>query len=277
MIHLFSYSFVQLALLAAIVLAGIHSYLGFHVVSRGVIFVDISMAQAAAFGAVVAMTLGFGTHSWAEYFISLFFTLAGAILISISRTRDNRIPQEAFIGIIYAGFSAGAILLLANHPGGTEELEEMLTGSLLTIRLSELIVTGLLYIAIGVFHFLFRKRFFRLSEDRGGATADGWSIGWWDFLFYASFGVVVTSSVHIAGVLLVFSFLVVPPVIALLFTKRKGIRLTIGWLIGFLGSVLGIALSIGLNFPTGPSIIASLILLLLISVAITKIIAIAKA
>jgi zinc/manganese transport system permease protein len=277
LIHLFSYSFVQLALLAALVLAGIHSYLGFHVVSRGVIFVDISMAQAAAFGAVVALILGLATHSWTAYFVSLFFTLTGAAIISVSRTRDNRIPQEAFIGIIYAGFSAAAILLLAGHPGGTEALEEMLSGSLLTMRLDDLISTAILYTAVGAFHYLLRKRFFRLSEDRAGAIRDGWSVGWWDFLFYASFGLVVTSSVHIAGVLLVFSFLVIPPVIALLITRHKGWRLTIGWIIGFLGSLVGIAISIGMNLPAGPSIIASLIALLLISVAIAGLISIVKA
>jgi zinc/manganese transport system permease protein len=266
MINLFSYHFVQLALLAALVLAGIHSYLGFHVVSRGVIFVDISMAQAAAFGAVVAMITGIAPHSVNAYFMSLAFTIAGAVLISISRTRDNRVPQEAFIGIIYAGFSAGAILLLARHPGGMEELEEMLTGSLLTMQWDDLISMAILYVAIGVFHYLLRNRFFRLSEDRSGAIRDGWSVGWWDFLFYASFGLVVTSSVHIAGVLLVFSFLVVPPVIALMFTRRKGVRLFIGWLIGFLGCLFGIIFSIGLNLPAGPSIIGSLILLLMLSV-----------
>lgn len=266
MINLFSYPFVQLALLAALVLAGIHSYMGFHVVSRGVIFVDISMAQAAAFGAVVATILGLGTHTWTAYFVSLFFTLAGAVIISISRTCDNRIPQEAFIGIIYAGFSAGAILLLAGHPGGMEEIEQMLTGSLLTMRVDDLISTAILYTIIGVFHWLLRHRFFRLSEDRPGAIKDGWSVGWWDFLFYASFGLVVTSSVHIAGVLLVFSFLVIPPVIALLFTRKKGVRLTIGWLVGFAGSLLGIAFALKLNLPAGPAIIGSLILLLIISV-----------
>jgi zinc/manganese transport system permease protein len=269
MINLFSYSFVQLALLAALVLAGIHSYLGFHVVSRGVIFVDISMAQAAAFGSVVAIIMGIEAHSTAEYFISLFFTFAGAAIISISRTRDNRIPQEAFIGIIYAGFSAGAILLLANHAGGMEELTETLTGSLLTMQLNDLISTAILYTGIGVFHYLFRRRFFRLSEDRAGAIRDGWKVGWWDFLFYASFGLVVTSSVHIAGVLLVFSFLVIPPVIALLFTKNKAARLAIGWSVGFLGSLFGITASIGLNLPAGPSIIGLLILLLIVSVVLS--------
>lgn len=271
MIHLFSYPFVQMALLAALVLAGIHSYLGFHVVSRGVIFVDISMAQAAAFGAVMAMILGLEQHSWAAYFVSLFFTLSGAAIISVSRTRDNRIPQEAFIGIIYAGFSAGVMLLLAGHAGGTEELEEVLAGSLLTVRADDLISTTILYAAIGAFHWLLRRRFFRLSQDRAGAIKDGWNVGWWDFLFYGSFGLVVTSSVHVAGVLLVFSFLVIPPVIALLFTKKKGLRLTMGWLAAFGGSMLGIALSVSLNLPAGPSIVGSLILILVLCVLLRQI------
>jgi len=235
-----------------------------------VIFVDISMAQAAAFGAVVAMILGCEQHSWAAYFVSLFFTLGGAAIISVSRTRDNRIPQEAFIGIIYAGFSAGVMLLLAGHAGGTEELEEVLSGSLITVRAHDLISTTILYAAIGAFHWLLRKKFFRLSQDRAGAIKDGWNIGWWDFLFYASFGLVVTSSVHVAGVLLVFSFLVIPPVIALLFTKKKGMRLAVGWMVAFGGSVLGIAVSVSLNLPAGPSIVGSLILILVLSVSIRQ-------
>ena len=270
MIHLFSYSFVQVALLAALVLAGIHSYLGFHVVSRGVIFVDISMAQAAAFGSVLAMTLGWAEHSWPTYFISLFFTLAAAALISVSRTKDNHIPQEAFIGIIYAGFATMAMLLLAKHAGGSEELEEVLAGSLLTIRIHDLTSMALLYAAIGTFHWFLRGRFFRISQDRAGAVQAGWKVGWWDFLFYASFGLVVTSSVHVAGVMLVFAFLVIPPVIALLFTRRQGHRLAFGWTVAFAGSVIGIAVSIGLNLPAGPSVIASLIVLLLAAVAIKR-------
>jgi zinc/manganese transport system permease protein len=276
-INLFSYPFVQLALLAALVLAGIHSYLGFHVVSRGVIFVDISIAQAAAFGSVVALMLGLEHHSWAAYFVSLFFTLAGALLISLSRTRDNRIPQEAFIGIIYAGFSTAAMLLLSGQPGGTEELQEMLAGSLLTVRVDDLVSTAIVYSAVGVFHWVLRGRFFRLSSDRAGAIRDGWNVGWWDFLFYASFGVVVTSSVHIAGVLLVFSFLVIPPVLALLFTPKKGLRLIVGWLVAFVGSVLGIAISVGLNLPAGPSIIASLVMILVLSVLVRQFLALLKA
>jgi zinc/manganese transport system permease protein len=271
-IHLFSYSFVQIALLAALVLAGIHSYLGFHVVSRGVIFVDISMAQAAAFGSVLAITLGWPQHSWLTYFMSLFFTLAAAALISVSRTRDNHIPQEAFIGIIYAGFATMAMLLLAKHAGGSEELEEVLAGSLLTIQKHDLVSMTFLYAAVGVFHWFLRGRFFRISQDRAGAVQAGWKVGWWDFLFYASFGLVVTSSVHVAGVMLVFAFLVIPPVIALLFTRTQGLRLAFGWTVAFAGSVIGVAASIGMNLPAGPSVIASLIVLLLVAVAVRRLI-----
>jgi zinc/manganese transport system permease protein len=267
---LFSYQFVQLALLAALVLAGIHSYLGFHVVSRGVIFVDISLAQAAAFGGVVAMVMGLEYHSMSAYIVSLMFTLAGAGVISISRMKDNRIPQEAFIGIIYAGFSAGVMLLLSGHPGGMEELEHTLSGSLMTITSSDLWVTAMIYGAIGVFHWIFRKQFFNISEAKSSSELGRKKTGWWDFLFYSTFGLVVTSSVHIAGVLLVFSLLVIPPVTALLFTRQKGLRLYVGWIIAFLGSVLGIALSVSLNLPAGPSIIAVLIAILLLSVVSRK-------
>jgi len=264
--NLFSYPFVQYALLASLILAGIHSYLGFHVVSRGVIFVDISLAQAAAFGGVAAMLLGLENHSMAAYLVSLAFTLAGAGIISVSRTKDNRIPQEAFIGIVYAGFSAGVILLLSGHPGGMEELEHTISGSLMTVTVRDLWVTALIYGAIGVFHYIFRNQFFRISENAAQNRHDGKSAGWWDFLFYGTFGLVVTSSVHIAGVLLVFSLLVIPPVIALLFTRRRGARLALGWVIAFVGSAIGIGLSVGANLPAGPSIIAILISILILTV-----------
>jgi zinc/manganese transport system permease protein len=266
--ELLSYPFVQMGLLAALILAGIHSYLGFHVVSRGVIFVDISLAQAAAFGGVIALILGVNPHSITAYLVSLLFTFGGAALISISRTKDNRIPQEAFIGIIYAGFSAATILFLAQRAEGMEELEHMLAGSLLTIDIYDLTFTAIMYSVIGILHWFLRKRFFRLSEDRAGAIAEGWSVGWWDFLFYTLFGLVVTSSVHIAGVLLVFSFLVIPPVAALLFTKKQGMRLLFGWVFAFIGCLLGIIISINANLPTGPSIIAAMIGLLIASILI---------
>ena len=207
MLELLSYGFVQMAVICALILAGIHAYLGFHIVSRGVIFVDLSLAQMAALGAAFATVIGVHKGGVLHYIISLFFTFVGAILISIMRTRDERIPQEAFIGILYAGGSALAILLLSGQPQGMEELQHMLTGSLLTVSPEENIKLAVTYAVIGLFHYIYRDRFFLITSDRAAAEQKGWQLTWWDFLFYASFGIVVTSSVVVAGVLLVFSLL----------------------------------------------------------------------
>jgi zinc/manganese transport system permease protein len=250
--------FVQLALVAAFVLAGIHTYLGFHVVSRGVIFVDLSMAQAAAFGTVVASVVGFGEDAAVRYVISLLFTLLAALLISIARTKDERVPQEAFIGIIYGAFSAGAILLLSRRPEGAGELNHLLSGSLLTVQPSQLLKITLLYAVIGLFYWLFRERFFTISEDRQRAVRKNWRVGFWDFLFYGTFGIVVTSSVEIAGVLLVFALLVIPPVVAVLFTQKRRNRLIVGWAVGFVSALFGVLLSLKFDLPISPSIIMAM-------------------
>jgi zinc/manganese transport system permease protein len=266
-LEIFAQTFVKLAVLCVLILAGIHAYLGFHVVSRGVIFVDLSLAQVSALGAVVAMALGFD-HGLEQYLISLAFTFLGAFIITVSRTRDERIPQEAFIGIIYAGSTALAILLLAHQPHGKEEIDHMLAGSLLTVTPRELIKIAILYSIVGVFHYLFRKRFMLISSDREEAVRRGYKVVLWDFLFYASFAIVVTSSVAIAGVLLVFSLLVIPPVIALLITRQAHARLTLGWGAGILGSIIGIAASVGLDLPTGPTVMTALVsILVVVSIA----------
>jgi zinc/manganese transport system permease protein len=256
--------FVLLAAAAGLVLAGIHAYLGFHVVSRGVIFVDLSLAQAAAFGSVVALLLGMEAHSVPEYFVSLCFTLLGALIIALSRTRDDRVPQEAFIGVVYAGFSALAVIFLSGLPEGMHELGHMLAGSLLTCTPRELLAIAALYSGIGVFHYIFRKQFFLISENRQEAVARGYNVVVWDFLFYASFGMVVTSSVHIAGVLLVFSLLVIPPICALLLTRAKVWRLVLGWALALPATLIGLLVSVGFDKPTGPSIIVSLIGIMLL-------------
>jgi zinc/manganese transport system permease protein len=271
MLESLSSPFIQMALLAGLVLAGIHAYLGFHIVSRGVIFVDLSLAQAAAFGSIVALVLGWEPHGNLGYFVSLGFTFIGAGIISIARTRGERVPQEAFIGIVYAGFSAAVILLLAHRPEGTEELQHMLAGSLLTVSPNELLKITILYAGIGFFHWLLRKKFFMLSESRDQVIQEGVNTSLWDFLFYVSFGVVVTSSVEIAGVLLVFSLLVIPPSTALLLTSQRSWRLFLGWLLGLGGTLGGIFLSIKGDLPVGPSIMIALIFILLAVVLIRRI------
>ena len=242
---------------ASLILTGIHAYLGVHVVERGVIFVDLALAQIAALGATIAILLGMDPHGRGAYFLSLGFTFLGAAIFSVARTRRGHIPQEAFIGIAYAVASATAILAMSKATGETEHLKDMLVGNILAVSRPEVEKTALLYGAIGLFHYFFRKKFLLISTDPAQAEASGMSIRFWDFLFYASFGFVVTSSVAIAGVLLVFCYLIVPSVGAMLFADKIGRRLAIGWTMGTLVSALGVYFSVLLDLPTGATIVCT--------------------
>jgi zinc/manganese transport system permease protein len=246
------------AFVASLILTGIHAYLGVHVVERGVIFVDLSLAQIAALGTTVAYLAGHDLHSGAAYFYSLAFTFVGAAIFAFSRVhRKTRIPQEAIIGIVYAVSAAVAILVMSKATQETEHLKDMLVGNILSVTWPELCKTAVLYALVGLFHYLFRERFFLMSMDEAEAERRGWNVRLWDFLFYVSFGFVVTSSVAIAGVLLVFCFLIVPSVAAMLFAERLGPRLAIGWTMGALVSAGGVALSFVLDLPTGATIVAT--------------------
>jgi zinc/manganese transport system permease protein len=242
---------------ASLILTGIHAYLGVHVVERGVIFVDLALAQIAALGATIAILVGMDPHGGGAYWLSLGFTFVGAGIFAFARTRRGHIPQEAFIGIAYAVASATAILAMSKATGETEHLKDMLVGNILAVDKHEVIKTAILYGAIGLFHYIFRRRFLLISTDPAGAEAQGMSIRFWDFLFYASFGFVVTSSVAIAGVLLVFCYLIVPSVGAMLFADRVGRRLAIGWTMGTLVSALGVYFSVLLDLPTGATIVCT--------------------
>jgi zinc/manganese transport system permease protein len=242
---------------ASLILTGIHAYLGVHVVERGVIFVDLALAQIAALGATIAILVAMDPHGGGAYWLSLGFTFVGAGIFAFARTRRGHIPQEAFIGIAYAVASATAILAMSKATGETEHLKDMLVGNILAVDKHEVIKTAILYGAIGLFHYIFRRRFLLISTDPAGAEAQGMSIRFWDFLFYASFGFVVTSSVAIAGVLLVFCYLIVPSVGAMLFADRVGRRLAIGWTMGTLVSALGVYFSVLLDLPTGATIVCT--------------------
>jgi zinc/manganese transport system permease protein len=242
---------------ASLILTGIHAYLGVHVVERGVIFVDLALAQIAALGATIAILIGMDPHGRGAYFLSLGFTFLGAAIFSLARTRRGHIPQEAFIGIAYAVASATAILAMSKATGETEHLKDMLVGNILAVSKQEVLKTALLYGVVGVFHYIFRKKFLLISTDPARAEKSGMSIRFWDFLFYASFGFVVTSSVSIAGVLLVFCYLIVPSVGAMLFADKVGRRLAIGWTMGTLVSAIGVYFSVLLDLPTGATIVCT--------------------
>jgi zinc/manganese transport system permease protein len=226
-------------------------------VERGVIFVDLALAQIAALGATIAILAGMDPHGRGAYWMSLGFTFIGALIFSLVRSRRKGIPLEAFIGIAYAVASAAAIIAMSKATGETEHLKDMLVGNILAVSKYEVIKTAILYGAVGLFHFIFRQKFLAISLNHANAEKTGLNVKLWDFLFYASFGFVVTSSVAIAGVLLVFCYLVVPSVGAMLFADRIGPRLAIGWTMGTLVSALGCYCSVYFDTPTGATIVCT--------------------
>jgi zinc/manganese transport system permease protein len=250
-------AFLAAPIAASLVIAGIHAYLGLHVVERGVIFVDLSLAQIASLGAAIAIWQGYDAHSPAIWWIGLLFTLLGAFIFAMVKGHEANVPQEAIIGITYAVASAAVILTMSKAAGEAEHLRTMLVGNILSVQWPEVYTTGAIYTAIGVFHWLYRRRFLEISMDPKGAAARGMAVRFWDFLFYGSFGLVVTRSVAIAGVLLVFCYLIVPSVGAILWARSIGARLAIGWVMGGVVSVLGMYFSVTFDLPTGAAIVCT--------------------
>ena len=255
-------SVLALPFVACLILTGIHAYLGIHVLSRKVIFVDIALAQIAALGATVAFLLGYDPRSEGAYYFSLVFAVLAAAIFALTRTRVERVPQEAIIGLTYAVASATAILLADISPHGAEHLKDLLAGSIVWVTPHQVIKTGILYSLIGAFHFIFRKRFLLISLDPEAAFASGLRVRLWDFLFYLSFGVVITSSVQIAGVLLVFCYLVAPAVFAVMFSDSLRMRLALGWTAGAVVSAVGLLFSY--DRPSGPTIMVCFALALIL-------------
>lgn len=237
-------TFLLPAFLVAVCLVGIHVYFGIEVLTREVIFVDLALAQIAALGATVAFMLGHPPQGPATYGYSLGFTLAAAVLLAFTRGWATRVPQEALIGVIYVVAAAAAILLIDRAPQGAEHLKQILTGNILTSGWNEIAVVVPLYAAVGLLHWLLRRQL-----ARSGIL--------WEFVFYASFGVVVTSSVAIAGVLLVFSFLIVPAAIGVMFASSLPRQLVIGWVTGTVTSAAGLAVSFAFDLPTGAAMVCA--------------------
>src|SRR5215813_12114764 len=230
-------------LIACLLLPGILVYYGLHIVRREIIFVDLALAQVAALGMCLAILLKHEPHEWQTYAWSLGFTFIGAAIFTLTRSQNHRVPQEALIGIVYVVAAAAAILLLSQSAEGDEELKRTLVGDILLVRPGEVFRAFGLYAVIGVIHFIFRKRFLMLSFEPERAVAEGVSVRGWDFLFYVLFGFVVTSFVHIGGVLMIFSYLIVPAVCANLLAQSLRNKLIIGWLTATIASIAGLYVS----------------------------------
>ena len=240
-------------------------YLGLHVVKREVIFVDLALAQVATLGTCVALLMGYHFDDRITFWISLAVTFLGAAFFSWSRnTNKAAVPQEAIIGITFVVAAAAVILLLSRVAGGKEELEHLLTGDILNVTKGEIGQRVLVFAALGAFYGTFHKRFVLISSDPERAFAEGLRVRLWDFLFYAAFALVVVSFVRLGGVLLTFSYLIVPAVCGTILATDWMKRLAIGWGVAAAASLLGLWASYKMDLPTGAAIVVASGLLLAI-------------
>ncbi len=240
-----------------VLMVGMLSYLGIHVVKREIIFVDLALAQIAALGSLIAFLFGIPLHTQASYWFAMVLTAIAAAIFTLTRSRGSRVPQEAIIGLVYAIAAGTAIILIDKAPHGAQHIKDVLTGSILWVQWRTVALVALVYAAVGLFHFLFRRRFLLISEDAEAAQGQGINVRLWDFLFYLSFGFVITVSVGSAGLLRVFVFLVAPAVMAVLVTNRLLYQLLFGWAIGIVVTVVGLAASLVGDLSSGPVVIGA--------------------
>ncbi len=258
-------SFMAAPFAACLVLVGLHAYFGIHVIERRILFVDLAVAQFAALGAVVGIVFGYHPGEAGSTAFSIAFAVLAAALFALTRVRLEKLPQEAIIGITFVVASAATILAADRAPDGAEHFQETLAGSLLWVTWPSVFKVLAIYIVVGLFHWALRRRFLLITADAEEAYRRGWKVRWWDFLFYLSFGIMITFSVEIGGVLMVFAYLVIPACVAMLLANGLGTRLAIGWLVGVAGSALGLVGSFYLDLPTGPAVVVVLGLLLLVT------------
>lgn len=240
-----------------LVIASIHTYLGMHVLEREVIFVDLSLAQVAALGATVAGVLGAHEHGLEVDLAATGFTIVGAALFAVTCRARRFVSQEAIVGITYAVSSAVTILVLSRAPQGAEHLKDTLVGSLLLTGWDRVLEAAGLYVVLGALQLLFAKRFIELSWRPDTVQASLTQQAWWDFLFYTLFGLVITISVQVAGILLVFSYLIVPAVVTKFFAEGLLRRMLLGWAVAIVASVAGLSASWAWDLPTGAAIVAA--------------------
>lgn len=260
--------FLSAPFVMCLILAGIHCYLGLHVLARGVIFVDLSLAQIAALGATVALLFGFEHRTAGEYFCSLFFTLMAAALFALARKQEKFYSQEAIIGIVYAFGSAAVVLVVDSLAHGAEHIKDLLVGQILWVSWADVIKTALIYSAVGVIHYVFRIPLLNVSLGSSQTHT-----AFWDFVFYALFGIVITSSVNVVGVLQVFAYLIVPAMVGTLFFKTIKARLIFGWSTGFVVSFIAMVLSYYFDLPAGAFIVvcfASIPVILLLLTSLVR-------
>lgn len=261
MAEMFSQDFIVNALLVSVVMGLLLSYLGVHVVGRGIVFVDLALGQISMLGVAFADYVESDPTA-----IAILFTLLGAFLLSFINVKDKRLKQEAIIGIVYAVASAATVLLISKAPHGESDISEVLFGSLFTVTTPQILTIAALFAAIGAAHFIFRKKFFALTERFENHEHEHVGLfDFWNFLFYVTIGLAIVLAVRAGGVIPVFSYIVVPPVAAILLTRKNTGLVLIAMAISLLGSFFGIYFSIQFDFPAGSSIVAMLGLIFLLA------------
>jgi zinc/manganese transport system permease protein len=260
-------AFAALPLAAAVIFTGIHTWLGLQVLRRNVVFADLALAQVSALGATVAVVAGHTVSSAAGYAYTLIFAAGAALLLTASRGLARSVRQEAFIGVLYVVATAATVLVVDRSPQGAEHVKKMLVGGILSVTAEEVAKFAVLYAAIGALHWLVRHPLLAAADTAHMPGGAGKTV-LWDLVFYLSFGVVVTSSVGVAGVLLVFCFLIVPALVGTLFSARVGVALTIGWIAGAIASAAGIFGSFLIDAPTGALMVVAFAAVLIVSGAV---------
>lgn len=251
-------AFLALPFAASVVFVLMHAYLGVHVLRRRIVFADLALAQLAALGATVAVASGHSATSAAGLGFALVFTATGAALLTLTRGLARWVSQEAFVGMVYVVATAATILVVDRSPQGAEHVKKILVGSILTVDPADVAKFTALYAALGLLHWLVRRPLLALSSETPPAGRTRVAVWAWDFAFFLSFGIVVTSSVATAGVLLVFSLLIVPAVIGSIFSSRLPVVLLIAWSVGIAACAAGLAGSYALDLPTGAAMVTAL-------------------
>jgi len=254
MIDIFSQEFILHALFVGSAMGLLLSYLGVHVVGRGIVFVDLALGQISMLGVAFA-----GLIEQDPTVVAIIFTMVGAFILSFVNVRDKRLRQEAIIGIVYAVASALTVMLISKTPHGEADISEVLFGSLFTATITQISVLTIVFAAIALLHAIFRKKFFELTEQMEHHSEKHIGIfNFWNFLFYLTIGLAIVLAVRIGGVIPVFSYLIIPPVAALLLARRKSIVIIVALVLGLLANFFGVFVSVHFDFPVGSTIVAVL-------------------
>ena len=253
MFQMFSLNFMVQAFIISLITGLFLSYLGVHVVGRGIVFVDLALGQISSLGGAFAVFVGVGLTT-----IPLVFTLLGALLISLIDIRDKRLKLEAIIGIIYAVASAATVMLISKTPHGDSDIQEVLFGNILSVNMEQITTVGIGFGALMVMHIIFRKKFFELTESFENGKLESKAFNIWNFLFYISIGLSIVFAVRISGVIPVFSYLIIPSVCAIMLARTNRAVIIIAMIVSFMGSFLGLNVSFRFDFPAGSSIVAVL-------------------